>query len=209
MIDTYTLIEKLKDNCTGDLPGEEAQNIMLAKPRADITFQDTTEHTIPSAILILLYPDKNDIIFFLTERTNKVPHHKGQISFPGGSWETGEHLHETATRETEEEIGIPADKIEILCELTPLFVKFTGYMIHPFVGYLAEKHNIVAQPDEVSEIFSASLSELMNPNSLQTELRTIRGIPVDVPFFKFGKYKVWGATAMILSEFKHCIADIV
>ena len=209
MIDIDTLIERLKNNCSDDLPGETAQNIMLAKPRVNVVFPNSTEHAIPSAVLILLYPFKNDIYFILTERTNEVQHHKGQISLPGGSWEVGEHLHEAALRETEEEIGIPMDEIDIVCELTPLFVKVTGYMIHPFVGYVQQRPTITPHPDEVNNVFTTSISDLLNPVNTQTKLWTIRKTPVDVPFFKFGKYKVWGATAMILSEFKQCIEEIV
>ena len=209
MIDIGTLIEKLKNNCKGTLPGEKAQNMMLPKSRVDVKFPKTTEHAIPSAVLILLYPNNDDINFILTERTNEVQHHKGQISLPGGSWENGEHLSETALRETEEEIGIPADEIEIISELTPLFVKVTGYMIHPFIGYVTEKPNIIPDPNEVNNVFTATISDLMNPISTKTELWTIRETPVDVPFYKLDKYKVWGATAMILSEFKHCIKEII
>ena len=209
MIDIETLIEKLEISYQDDLPGEAAQNMMLAKPRVDVIFPKSVEHAIPSAVLILLYPHKNDIFFILTERTNEVQHHKGQISLPGGSWENGEHLHETAMRETEEEIGIPADKTRIICELTPLFVKVTGYMIHPFIGYVNQRPNITPHPNEVNNVFAVSISELTDPGNRLTELWTIREIPVDVPFFKFGKYKVWGATAMILSEFRHCLEAVL
>ncbi len=209
MIDINTLIEKLRIHCQDDLPGETAQNKMLPKSRVDVTFPKSVEHAIPSAVLILLYPYKNDIYFILTKRTNEVQHHKGQISLPGGSWENGEHLHETAIRETEEEIGIPANKTKIICELTPLFVKVTGYMIHPFIGYITEKPNITPNPNEVNNVFTASISELMDPVNQLTELWTIRKFPVDVPFFQFGEYKVWGATAMILSEFRDCLGTIL
>lgn len=209
MIDINTLIEKLKISCQDDLPGKTAQNMLLAKPQVKIAFSNSVEHAIPSAVLILLYPYQDDIHFILTERTNEVQHHKGQISLPGGSWENGEQLHETALRETEEEIGIPADKTKIIYELTPLFVKVTGYMIHPFVAYITQKPHIVPDQNEVNNVFTASISELMNPANQLTELWTIREIPVDVPFFKFGKYKVWGATAMILSEFRYCLKEIL
>lgn len=209
MIDINTLIEKLKISYQDDLPGKTAQNMMLAKPRVKIAFSNSVEHAIPSAVLILLYPYQDDIHFILTERTNEVQHHKGQISLPGGSWENGEQLHETALRETEEEIGIPADKTKIIYELTPLFVKVTGYMIHPFVAYITQKPHIVPDQNEVNNVFTASISELLNPANRLTELWTIREIPVDVPFFKFGKYKVWGATAMILSEFRYCLKEIL
>ena len=209
MIDINTLTEKLKTACQNNLPGEIAQKAMLAKPRNKINFPNLEEHAIPSAVLILLYQENDEIYFILTKRTNEVQHHKGQISLPGGSWEKGEQLHETAMRETEEEIGIPIKNIKIVSELTPLFINVTGYIIYPFIGFVSGKPNIIPHPNEVNNVFTATISELLNPINTKTELWTIRDMPVDVPFFKFSKYKVWGATAMILSEFKQCIESIV
>lgn len=205
MPDINKLIENLKKQCADNLPGESAQLKMLAKPRTKLTFPNSEESAIPSAVLILLYQDNNDIRFFLTERTEHVQHHKGQISLPGGSWENGEQLHDTAVRETEEEIGVPRDDIEVIGELTPLLVKVTGYIIHPFVGYINYIPKLIPHPGEVSNDFSVSISDLLDQKNNVTELWTIRGAQVDVPFFQFAEYKVWGATAMILSEFKQCI----
>lgn len=209
MLDINTLIEKFENHCPEDLPGEIAQKKMLAVPRIKVEFPNLEEHAIPSAVLILLYQDDYEIHFFLTERTDQVQHHKGQISLPGGSWEAGEHLYETALRETEEEIGVPRNNIKIISALTPLFVIVTGYMIHPFVGYINYKPKLVPHPGEVSNDFSVSLSELLDPNNTKKEIWEIHGTPADVPFFKFGQYKVWGATAMILSELKQCIETLI
>jgi len=209
MNDINTLTEKLRMSCQKDLPGESAQKAMLAQPRKKINFPNSEEHAIPSAVLILLYHENDDDYFILTERTNEVQHHKGQISLPGGAWEEGEHLYETAMRETEEEIGIPMKNIEIISELTPLFINVTGYIIHPFVGFVPEIPIIIPHPNEVNNVFTASISDLLNPQNTKNELWTIRNTQIDVPFFKFGEYKVWGATAMILSEFKQCIKGVV
>lgn len=209
MLNINTLIEKFNNNCIDELPGEVAQRKMLVVPHVKVEFANLEEHAIPSAVLILLYQDGDDIHFFLTERTDTVQHHKRQISLPGGSWEEGEHLHETAIRETEEEIGVPMNDIKIITALTPLFVIVTGYMIHPFIGYINYKPKLVPYPGEVNNYFSVSLSELLDPNNAKKETWEIRGTPVDVPFFKFGKYNVWGATAMILSEFKQCIEAMI
>jgi len=202
------LIEPLKKQLAQDLPGEAAQRKMLAVPRTNVEFPNKKESAIPSAVLILLYQDGEDLRFFLTERTEQVQHHKGQISLPGGSWEQGEHLFETAIRETEEELGVPQTDIEIIGELTPLFVIVTGFMIHPFVGYINYVPKLVPHPGEVYNDFSVSIDDLLNPQNMRTELWTIRDNPVDVPFFKFNDYKVWGATAMILSEFKQILESV-
>lgn len=208
MANINKLIEKLKLQFNEKLPGEAAQRKMLAVPRVKVALPNTDEQAIPSAVLILLFQDGNEIRFFLTERTDTVQHHKGQISLPGGAREKGEQLFETAIRETHEEIGVPGKDIKVIGELTPLFVPVTGYMIHPFVGYINYIPKLVPHPGEVNNDFSISLNDLLDPTNIKTELWTIRGVPVDVPFYQFDRYKVWGATAMILSEFKQCIEEI-
>ena len=208
MANINKLIEKLKLQFNEKLPGEAAQRKMLAVPRVKVALPNTDEQAIPSAVVILLFQDGNEIRFFLTERTDTVQHHKGQISLPGGAREKGEQLFETAIRETHEEIGVPGKDIKVIGELTPLFVPVTGYMIHPFVGYINYIPKLVPQPGEVNNDFSISLNDLLDLTNIKTELWTIRGVPVDVPFYQFDRYKVWGATAMILSEFKQCIEEI-
>jgi len=208
MLKIETLIENISSNCMDDLPGKSAQDEMLAKPRAKVSFGKSEEHAIPSAVLILLLPKNNNVHFVLTKRTNQVQHHKGQISLPGGTWESGEQLHETALRETEEEIGVLAKNIKIVVELTPLFVKATGYMIHPFVGYICKTPVLKPCQNEVKAVFTVSVTDLLNPKNRQIQQWQIRNTPVDVPFFKLGDYNVWGATAMILSEFSHCMKHL-
>jgi len=122
-----------------ELPGKPAQKIMLTKPRNPINYSSNSECPNPAAVLILLFPVKQDIRFFLTKRTNVVQYHKGQISLPGGAWEEGEQLWGTALRETNEEIGVREDHIQFIGELTPLFVPVTGFLIHPFVGWVDEE----------------------------------------------------------------------
>ncbi|MFC1550037.1 NUDIX hydrolase [Candidatus Neomarinimicrobiota bacterium] len=199
----------LEQRLQGKLPGKQAQNILLAKARTPVMFPNSIEHAIPSAVLVLLYEKDNKILFYLTERTHDMLHHKGQIALPGGTWEEGEKLSETAIRETFEEIGIPADKIKLIGKLTPLFVKVTGYMIHSYLAYLPVPTKTYADKTEVQKIFSVPIQDLINPKNMKQEIRTIRGILVDVPYFELNNQKVWGATAMILSEFKTCLMDVL
>ena len=182
---------------------------MLAKPRNPIKYSSNSECPNPAAVLILLFPVKQDIRFFLTKRTNVVQYHKGQISLPGGAWEEGEQLWGTALRETNEEIGVREDHIQFIGELTPLFVPVTGFLIHPFVGWVDEEPETSPDPTEVESLFSASVLSLTDPNSCQCEERTIRGHVFDVPYFQLNREKVWGATSMILSEFKTVLKEVI
>ena len=102
-------------------------------------YSRTQETARPAAVLILLFPFEDEIQFFLTKRTEDVEHHKGQISLPGGIRENNESLHETALRETKEEVGIDSTKIIISGSLTPFFIPVTGYIVHPFIGWCKEK----------------------------------------------------------------------
>jgi 8-oxo-dGTP pyrophosphatase MutT (NUDIX family) len=211
-MDIIQITEKLNLRCQEKLPGKRAQQQLLARPRQPIPLSNTGEHAIPAAILILLHNDVNNdnsIRFFLTERTHEVQYHKGQVAFPGGTWEEGEKLSETALRETHEEIGIKPEKVRIIGRLTPLFVSVTGFMIHPFIAALRSRSEPEPQPDEVKKVFSVHLEELLDPDSLKEEVRIIRDYTVDVPYFDLNGHKVWGATAMILAEFKACLEDIL
>ena len=127
---------------------------------------------------------------------------------PGGTQEENEELTHTALRETQEEIGINKTSISIIGSMTPLFVPVTGFMIHPFIGYSSNKLEPTPDPSEVEAIFSVNISDLLNETNQTIEKRNIRGYDVEVPYFKLNNYEVWGATSMILSEFRDLIKSI-
>jgi len=203
------LSEDLNQRLIAPLPGESAHQTMRVESKVKFNFPYSVKTAIPAAVLIHLFPENNDIQFFLTKRTNEVEHHKGQISLPGGAWEDGEQLHETALRETEEEIGVSRNIIQLIGGLTPFFTPVTGFMIHPFIGWSTEKPETEIQDKEVHELFSASIFELIDENTFMSENWAIRGYDANVPFYNFGGRKVWGATGAILSEFKSILKEII
>ena len=203
------IAEQLKAKLKKPLPGNEAHLITRIKTKSEVTFPNTIETAIPAAVLILLFPFKDEIQFFLTKRTEDVEHHKGQISLPGGIRENNETLEKTAVRETKEEVGIDPNTIMNLGSLTPFFIPVTGYIVHPFIGWCKEKPSTQVHDVEVNQLFSVSISELLDENILQNEKWNIRGYDAIVPYYNFGKCKVWGATAAILSEFKLILKGIV
>ena len=202
------IAEQIKERLKKSLPGNEAHLTTRIKTKSEVTFPNTQETARPAAVLILLFPFEDEIQFFLTKRTEDVEHHKGQISLPGGIRENDESLNETALRETKEEVGIDSTKIIISGSLTPFFIPVTGYIVHPFIGCCKEKHSTKIHDVEVNQLFSVSITELMDEKILQTEQWNIRGYDAIVPYYNFGKCKVWGATAAILSEFKSILEDI-
>ena len=207
-MDFQRFITQLKIAHTNDLPGEESHQKMRVIYDQSIELPFSQNNSTPAAVLILLYLADNEIYFFLTKRTNVLEHHKGQISLPGGTQEKNEKLIDTALRETQEEIGINKTSISIIGTITPLFVPVTGFMIYPFIGYSLNKLDPKPDPVEVETIFSVNIFDLLNKDNRTAEQRNIRGYNVKVPYFKLNDYQVWGATAMILSEFKDLIKSI-
>ena len=208
MMDFQHFITQLEIMITNYLPGEESQQKMRVNYDQSIELPFSKNNSTASAVLILLYLEDNEIRFFLTKRSNELEHHKGQISLPGGTQEENEELTHTALRETQEEIGINKTSISIIGSMTPLFVPVTGFMIHPFIGYSSNKLEPTPDPSEVEAIFSVNISDLLNETNQTIEKRNIRGYDVEVPYFKLNNYEVWGATSMILSEFRDLIKSI-
>lgn len=155
-------------------------------------------------VLILLYCADDELHVVLTRRPDYDGVHAGQVSCPGGRHEPPESLGETALRETFEEIGIPPADVALLGELTSLYVMPSDFEVHPFVGRYtgAGRPRFVPDTREVAAILEVPLRLLLDPATRAEEEMELRGgLRLDVPFFRIGEHKVWGATAMILSEF--------
>lgn len=188
-------------------PGRPAQIRMSPRPRPGDVFPLPPEIQPKEAgVLILLYPHENHLHFFLTRRTETVETHKGQISLPGGSQENGESLRETAVRETSEELGIPVDCIQVIGEaLTPVYIPVSGFRATPFVAFTPTRPNLSASAHEVVEVIETPLETLIDDAAIVEEEWDIRGFKIRVPFFSINGHKVWGATAMILGEFREML----
>jgi len=128
-----------------------------------------------------------------------MKHHASQVAFPGGRIEKGETALQTAFRETEEEIGVTSEKIEILGSLSELYVGVSRFLIHPYVGWLHAEPKFVTCDDEVEKTIFFPLLKYQNKIE-PTELETIKG-KLTVPAVHFEEETIWGATLMILSEF--------
>ena len=201
------LSQKLQIRLINNLPGKDEQWRMRVTSDKSYNFDNTEEDAIQSAVLILLYEENGVICFTLTERTQTVEHHRGQISLPGGARETDEKLSSTAIRETQEEIGIYAYDVDLIGALSPLFVPVTGFIIKPFVGIINENFDPQPAPEEVETVISVHVNELLNDDNELQEKRNLRGYDVNIPYFLLSGHKVWGATAMILSEFKTVLKE--
>ena len=195
------LIFHLKKRINTNLPGKDSHKKMKISYRNKKKISFNINKAKPAAVLLLLFPNNKKICFYLTKRTEKLKYHKGQISLPGGSNEKGESLLETALRETEEEIGVNKNEISILGKITPLFIPVTGFLMTPFIGFTSKKPFIKLDSMEVAEVFSVNILDLINNDKLITH-RQLNGKNVTIPYFNLNNQQVWGATSMVLSEFK-------
>ena len=200
-------INRLSKRLDEQLPGEAAHKLMMIESKSFTFIEDKKKK--PAAVLILLYPIDNEWYFFLTKRTNIVEHHKGQISLPGGMIEKNESYKNAALRETHEEIGVTSDEINILGSLTPFYVPVSKFKIFPFVGWAIKKPKTVMDSIEVDRIFSPSIKNLMHKKTKKEKKGMLTDRSIAIPYYDLGGEVVWGATSVILTEFKMVLEDIV
>lgn len=176
-----------------------------------VAFDFETNNHREAAILMLIYP-KNDIAHLVLIQRNEYPGvHSSQIAFPGGKVDPEDvNFQETALRETFEEIGIPSNKINIICSFTELYIPPSNFMVYPFLGFSTQ--NLIFNPDpkEVAAIIEWPLSELLNQqNKIVKMMATSYSKNIEVPSYQINGHVVWGATAMILSELNDVLEKIV
>ena len=158
-----------------------------------------------SAVLLLLYPHAGDDCVVFQVRTELVAHHRGEISLPGGSRDPGDpSLVHTALRETDEEIGVAPDAVEVLGRLDDTVTRASNYRITPFVGAVVADAGAVATARatrEVTELLYVPVEHLLAPDSRAWKVVDGDGVPVPTPAFRFEEHLIWGATARIVTQF--------
>jgi len=154
-----------------------------------------------AAVLIPLLEKNNDLYIVLTERTYRVQHHKGQISFPGGNKEMADvNLIDTALRETDEEIGIKRENIEILGVLSD-FNTASGFCITPVVGLLKNVNKFLINKIEVSNVLEVPISYFIDYGNRKVELYENGRIVRESYAYYYNSNKIWGITAKIIVSF--------
>jgi 8-oxo-dGTP pyrophosphatase MutT (NUDIX family) len=157
---------------------------------------------IPAAVLLPITDHGAPHVLF-TKKSERVPHHRGQFSFPGGIVEQSDGSRvETALREAWEEIRLPADSVEVLGILDDTETRATPFVITPVVGLVLDP--VIFEPDgrEIERIIEVPLTTLRDPAIFRTETWVRDGVPHPVHFFEVSADDVvWGATARILRQF--------
>jgi len=152
----------------------------------------------PAAVLVPVVNRPDGLMLLLTQRSADLPDHPGQISFPGGRVEAGDAtLAHAALRETEEEVGIAAERIEILGQLAT-YETVTGYVVTPVVGWVEPPFTLTADPVEVADVFEVPLDFVLDPANQQRQFRMQGEVRRDFWAIPWRDRYIWGATAAML-----------
>jgi 8-oxo-dGTP pyrophosphatase MutT (NUDIX family) len=155
----------------------------------------------PAAVLLPLFCREGKDSLLFTVRTEHLEHHSGEISFPGGTSDaTDLDLRATACRETEEELGIPADSIQILGRMDD-FYSIHGYHVVPFVGIIPKPQDLQVASDEISAVFEVPIEHFRDPAIHHVEDWSHRGRTYPVDFYRYENHLIWGLTAAMLRQF--------
>lgn len=200
-------IKNIQQRLSEPLPGKEHQLLMapslrgLAKP--------SSQPATVACVLVLLFPKDDKWHLALMQR---MPHekdkHSGQISFPGGRYEESDTtLEYCALRETEEEVGVSIDDVTVIGQLSELYIPVSNFQVYPFVGFVKNTPMFIPQPSEVQQIIEVPIEMLKDVSSQKKiDYRVRKNIILkDTPYFDFYGNMVWGATAMMLSEFRSVV----
>ncbi|MBW2172895.1 MAG: CoA pyrophosphatase [Deltaproteobacteria bacterium] len=157
---------------------------------------------MPAAVLLLLFERDGECHVLFTKRSDKVAHHKGEISFPGGTVDPDDRdfLH-TALREGAEEIGLDSPDVTILGRLDDIFTVTTGFIVTPYVGIIPHPYPFQINADEISELIFLPLRALGEESQVETSRVTWEGEKVTLYDFHVQGHVIWGATARILKQF--------
>ncbi len=202
-------INRLTRELALPLPGIQVQLQMTSSRRVREMMEFRhPDQAIKSSVLVLLFPGKENAqpAFVVTLRPTYEGIHSGQISLPGGRFElTDENLMQTALRETDEEIGMDPAEVIIIGQLTELYIPPSNYLVQPYVGFTSGSPVFNPQPKEVEQIIEIPVRQLLDEKNVREKEIFVAGIHFSAPSFVIDETTIWGATAMILNEFKEIL----
>lgn len=192
-------IQNLKDALLRPLPGEEAQNNMAPAFRFK---SPTLKNPVKAGVLLLFYEKNQELTIVFTRRNVYEGHHSGQVSFPGGKEKASDkNILFTALRECEEEIGVDPNRVELLGNLSPLFIPLSNHYVFPVIGYCKELPSFQPDKREVNYLIECLIKQLLIPENRKKKYRQVKNMLIETPYYDINNEHIWGATAMIISEF--------
>ncbi|OIQ29712.1 MAG: coenzyme A pyrophosphatase [Bacteroidetes bacterium MedPE-SWsnd-G2] len=196
------------------LPGEASQFKMSPPFRLELVEKqrEAMKHARKASVLALFYPDSMQItnLALILRKTYKGVH-SAQVGFPGGKVETtDESLKHTALRETREEIGVPEEDVMVLKTLSEMYIPPSNFHVYPFLGTTSKTPNFIKQDEEVEAIIEVKLSDLVDDQFVVQKIVMVSSQKeVEVPAYNFEGNVIWGATAMMLSEIKDLLKQVI
>jgi 8-oxo-dGTP pyrophosphatase MutT (NUDIX family) len=177
---------------------EKLRQVLASRQKAKLSGIGLTE----AAVLVPVFDRAGEYHILFTQRSNRVLHHKGQISFPGGARSEADiSLLDTALRESWEEIGLEAKDVKILGELDDTPTTTSSFNISPFVAFIPYPYQFTLNPYEINEVFSVPVSALLRRANKKEEYSTF-GNEVFVDYsYEYEGRVIWGATAQIVQQF--------
>ena len=186
-------------NLEADALLDKLKDVLPSRPRKTLNFPDFRR----AAVLVPLLRAPGGLELLFTVRSTQLPHHAGQISFPGGRLEAGESVSDAARRETAEEIGLGIAETALLGTLSDL-PSPARYVVTPVVGVLPWPQPLMLQTAEVAEVFTVPLAELLTLTPRQ-ETRLLEGQRRVIYFYAHqgssGERLIWGLTGSIVADF--------
>jgi 8-oxo-dGTP pyrophosphatase MutT (NUDIX family) len=183
------------------LPGLQSQLKMAPVGRLHTLDDNMISDARKSAVLILLYHQNKNLYVPFIKRISDGSKHSGQIAFPGGKHEPSDsNLIQTALREAEEEVGVNSNHLNVLKKLTPLYIPVSNFLVQPVVAFSEKKPQFIIAEDEVDKLYNIDLNELLYAKIINKTFVAGK-YEITAPFFVLEEIEIWGATAMILSEF--------
>jgi len=200
------IIIRLQSALDNELPGEMAHADLMPinRPFSQKALKRATNYR-KSAVGLVLYEEADSIRCVLIQRPQYDGTHGGQVSFPGGKMDSSDpDLEYTAKRECMEEIALEPTRMKTIGLLSEVYIPVSKFLVQPYVFYVESLPELKPDKREVDEIFSFEIETLLDDSCLKhTNLKFRNGFnQKNIPYFDIEGKVVWGATAMILSEFK-------
>lgn len=188
------------------LSGASAHLQMMSQERRQFRSPKSGEFTRDAAVLLLVFKREGVARLLLIRRNAYKGIHSSQVALPGGKREPSDlDFSQTALRETWEEVGVRADMVSVERELTPIYIAPSQFIVYPFVGVCRNEPVFVPDAREVAATIEVDLADVARA-PIHIETVSTSYLPqMQVPGFRFGPDLVWGATAMILNEFKELL----
>lgn len=169
---------------------------------------DKPDDAIKSAVMILLFEQNNELYFPLIKRPEYLKHHKGQMALPGGKLNANEDIYQCAIREGYEELGIIKENVSIIKQLTELYIPVSKHLVFPLICFYNHTSVSFQTNDEVEKIIVCSMQDLLHFQKQTAKVKITDERMMEAPAFIYKEEVIWGATALILNEFREMLLKL-